>query len=230
MAAPAAAMTTLPPALLEALLDPEKADAEKTNVIHQLNTAFLSAASFSVVEAMARQCCRADVVRAACGLLVSGDALGWMVLVFLRYVAYADGALRLFQTSGVLAAVLGMMRGLQHDEHQLRLSLELLTLLFQSPAASGERSAWDRAPPSHLERPLDALTKSGACCMLIQLLKAGPGEAVGVMVVQLLQLLLATHAGRRQCAKAGLERVVDEQFPEAEAEAVRQQLAKGDDP
>ena len=221
--------TKLPQPLLDALLDAEKADAEKTNAIHQLNALFLAAPSYSSVEAMARQACRADVVRAACGLLVSGDALSWLVLVFLRYVAYADGALRLFESSGVLAAVLGMMRGLQHDEHQLRLSLELLTLLFQSPATSGERSAWDRAPPSHLEHPLETLTKCGACGMLCQLLKAGPGEAVGAMVVALLQLVLATPGGRRQCVKAGLERIVDEQFPEAEAAAVRAQLARDAD-
>jgi hypothetical protein len=220
------ANTRLPQPLLDALLDATKADAEKTNVIHQLNTHFLAATSFSVVESMAQSACKPKVVRAACELLVSGDALAWMVLVFLRYVAYADGALQLFESIGVLPAVLGMMRGLQHDDHQLRLALELLTLLFQSPAASGERSAWDRAPPSHLEHPLKTLTKCGACGQLCQILKAGPNEAIGMMVVALLQLLLATPAGRRQCAKAGLERIVDEQFPESEAAAVRSQLAR----
>jgi hypothetical protein len=219
----------LPQPLLDAPLDTSKADAERANVIHQLNTHFLAAKSFSAVEAMARSACKPNVVRAACELLVSGDALAWMVLVFLRYVAYADAALQLFESVGVLPAVLGMMRGLQHDDHQLRLALELLTLLFQSPATSGERSAWDRAPPSHLDHPLETLTKCGACGQLCQTLKAGPSEAVGGMVVALLQLLLATPAGRRQCVKAGLERIVDEQFPESEAAAVRSQLARVDE-
>lgn len=216
----------LPPPLLAALLDGSKAYAERSNALHQLNAHFLAADSFTHVEAMARSAANGKVVRAACELLMSGDPLGWMVLVFLRYVAYAEGTLQLYESTGILPAVLGMMRGLQHDDHQLRLALELLTLLFQSPATSGERSAWDRAPPSHLERPLETLTRCGACGQLCHILKAGPSEAVGMMVVALLQLLLATPAGRRQCVKAGLERIVDEQFPESEAAAVRTQLAR----
>ena len=101
---------------------------------------------------MAAQACRGDVVMAACELLVSGDALGWMVLVFLRYVGYAEGALPVLHRAGVIGAVLGMMRGYEPEDHQLRLSLELLTLLFQMPPEWGV--SWDRAPPARLERPL----------------------------------------------------------------------------
>ena len=72
------ASTGLPQPLLNALLDASKADAEKTNVIHQLNSHFLAATSFSAVEAMARSACERNIVRAACELLVSGDPLGWM--------------------------------------------------------------------------------------------------------------------------------------------------------
>ena len=221
-------MATLPAPLLAALLDRKKAVAERTNVVHQLNEKFLGAASFVEVEAMAAQACRGDVVMAACELLVSGDALGWMVLVFLRYVGYAEGALPVLHRAGVIGAVLGMMRGYEPEDHQLRLSLELLTLLFQMPPEWG--ASWDRAPPARLERPLAALIKGGACGMLCNLLKAAPdgedGEAVGAMIVALLQLLLSTKDGRERCAKAGLQRIVDEQFPAAEAAAVRKQLAR----
>ena len=67
----------LPQPLLDALLDTSKADAERANVIHQLNAHFLAATSFSAVEAMAQSACKPKVVRAACELLVSGDALAW---------------------------------------------------------------------------------------------------------------------------------------------------------
>ena len=71
-------------------------------------------------EAMAAQACRGDVVMAACELLVSGDALGWMVLVFLRYVSYAEGALPVLHRAGVLGAVLVGAWRLTDSRHRLR--------------------------------------------------------------------------------------------------------------
>ena len=202
----------LPEAVIAALLSPEASDAEKAQSVHQLNSCFVQAESFDVVERMAQQACRPKVVQAACELLVSGYPLGWMSLVFLRFAGYWEAARILFVRRGVLAAVLGVMRGWPDTDHRVRLGLELLSLVLGSSESKGLSPGQERA--------IVSLVKCGGCGMLCRLLNSAlspPPPALGSpggnngdapsralildTCVELLRSITQTQVGQNSLAK-----------------------------
>jgi hypothetical protein len=197
---------SLPEAVLAALVAESSCSAEKAQAVHQLNTCFFEAQTFQVVEAMAHQACRPDVFAAACGLLASGDPLGWMVLILMRYVSYCDDAQQLFVQQGALGAVVGVMRGWGPADHRVRLGLESVSLLLG-------RVPVPLVPAPSQERVITAFVKCGGSGMLCVLLKAEQlKESIRSLVMELIVAVSRVPAGRLALDKCRLRLLTDGQL------------------